>query len=74
MRLPLVLVIAFLSLAHATLPLWPIPRHVQSGNTTLWMTRDVKLSYSNDPNLQNFLGWLWESAQLPNLFVSAKSL
>ena len=70
MRLALYFIATTFSIfVHATLPLWPLPRHVVSGSSRLWMTPEVKFAYRNDRNLQNLVGWLWDNVQSPNLFV-----
>ncbi|KAF2230660.1 glycoside hydrolase family 20 protein [Viridothelium virens] len=66
MRLTLIVITLFSATIEATLPLWPLPRHLKSGSSTLWMARDVKFSYLSKSNLQNFVGWFWDQVQFPH--------
>jgi hypothetical protein len=59
----------YVAIGHATLPLWPLPSHVETGSEVLWMTPDVTLSFEAAPKAQNLAGWLWNTLQLPEMFV-----
>lgn len=69
MQIVSIVIVVFSAIAQATLPLWPLPRHIEIGSSTLWIRRDVEFSYQSSRNLLNFVGWLWDSAQPPNLLV-----